>query len=148
VDSPDRRCEVLALCGYRAEKQRRWRYFIACVDGLKGFPKAIESVFPQSEVQLCIVHMVQHSLNFVGWNLRNEVVRDLKTIYTSATEAKAEIRLGEFAAKWDEKFPMISKSWKANWSRVIPFFAHPTEIRRVIYTTNASDQNTQIVPER
>lgn len=111
--------------------------FIACVDGLKGFPEAIEAVFPKTEVQLCIVHLVRHSLNFVGWKERKEVARDLKTIYTSATEAEAEIRLAEFAARWDEKFPMISRSWRSNWVRVIPFFAHPPEIRRVIYTTNA-----------
>lgn len=111
--------------------------FIACVDGLKGFPEAIESVFPKTEVQLCIVHLVRHSLNFVGWKERKEVARGLKAIYASATEAEAEIRLAEFAARWDEKFPMISRSWRANWPRVIPFFAHPPEIRRVIYTTNA-----------
>jgi putative transposase len=111
--------------------------FIACVDGLKGFPEAIEAVFPKTEVQLCIVHLVRYSLNFVGWKQRKEVARDLKTIYAAATEAEAEMRLSEFAAKWDERFPMISRSWRANWARVIPFFAHPPEIRRVIYTTNA-----------
>lgn len=110
--------------------------FIACVDGLKGFPEAIESVYPNAEVQLCIVHMVRHSLNFVGWKQRKEVAADLRTIYTSATETEAEQRLAEFAARWDDRFPMIARSWKANWSRVIPFFAHPPEIRRVIYTTN------------
>jgi len=111
--------------------------FIACVDGLKGFPEAIETVFPKTEVQLCIVHLVRHSLNFVGWKQRKEVATDLKKIYASATEDEAEMRLAEFAEKWDEKFPMISRSWRSNWPRVIPFFAHPPEIRRVIYTTNA-----------
>jgi len=111
--------------------------FIACVDGLKGFPEAIETVFPKTEVQLCIVHLVRYSLNFVGWKQRKEVARDLKTIYHAATEAEAETRLAEFAAKWDAKFPTIAKSWRSNWARVIPFFAHPPEIRRVIYTTNA-----------
>ena len=111
--------------------------FIACVDGLKGFPEAIESVFPQTEVQLCIVHLVRHSLNFVGWKQRKEVARDLKLIYTAATEVEAEQRLADFSLKWDEKFPMIAKSWRSNWTRVIPFFAHPPEIRKVIYTTNA-----------
>ena len=96
-----------------------------------------EGVFPRAEVQLCIVHLVRHSLNFVGWKQRKEVARDLKSIYTSATETEAEMRLAEFAEKWDERFPMISRSWEANWTRVIPFFAHPPEIRRVIYTTNA-----------
>ena len=110
--------------------------FIACVDGLKGFPEAIESVFPRTEVQLCIVHLVRHSLNYVGWKQRKEVARDLKIIYTAATDVEAEQRLAEFSLKWDAKFPMISKSWRNNWTRVIPFFAHPPEIRKVIYTTN------------
>jgi len=111
--------------------------FIACVDGLKGFPEAIESVFPQTDVQLCIVHLVRHSLNYVGWKQRKEVARDLKLIYTAATESEAERQLEQFSLKWDVKFPMIAKSWRANWTRVIPFFAHPPEIRKVIYTTNA-----------
>src|SRR5215467_3787438 len=111
--------------------------FIACVDGLKGFPEAIETVFPKTEVQLCIVHLVRYSLNFVGWKQRKEVARDLKAIYTAATEMEAEQRLTEFATKWDAKFPTIAKSWRTNWARVIPFFAHPPEIRKVIYTTNA-----------
>jgi putative transposase len=111
--------------------------FIACVDGLKGFPEAIESVFPQTEIQLCIVHLVRHSLNYVGWRQRREVAADLKPIYTAATEVEAEQRLNEFAAKWAEKFPLITKSWRSNWPRVIPFFAHPPQIRKIIYTTNA-----------
>lgn len=111
--------------------------FIACVDGLKGFPEAIETVFPNTEIQLCIVHLVRNSLNFVGWKERKEVAQDLRKIYTSATESEAEMRLEEFVEKWDAKFPTISKSWRANWVRVIPFFAHPPEIRKIIYTTNA-----------
>lgn len=111
--------------------------FIACVDGLKGFPEAIESIFPQTVVQLCIVHLVRHSLNYVNWKQRKEVARDLKTIYISATDTEAEQRLTEFSAKWDGKYPMIAKSWRSNWARVIPFFAHPLEVRRVIYTTNS-----------
>src|SRR5258705_3487967 len=99
--------------------------FIACVDGLKGFPEAIESVFPQSEVQLCIVHLVRHSLNYVGWQERKEVARDLKCIYSSATAAAAEQKLAEFSLKWDAKFPMIAKSWRSNCERVIPIVAHP-----------------------
>ena len=110
--------------------------FIACVDGLKGFPEAIEAVFPRTEVQLCIVHLVRHSMNYVGWQDRKEVAKDLKEIYTAATAELAEWELGEFAKKWDKRFPMISKSWLTNWSRIIPFFAHPPEIRKVIYTTN------------
>jgi len=81
--------------------------------------------------------IVRYSLNYVGWKQRKEVAADLKLIYSAATEAEAEARLTEFAAKWDEKFPTIAKSWRANWARVIPFFAYPPEIRKVIYTTNA-----------
>jgi putative transposase len=110
---------------------------IACVDGLKGFPEAIESVFPQTLVQLCIVHLIRHSLRFVAWKERKEVARDLKEIYTAATAEAGAERLNEFSAKWDARFPMISKTWRDNWIKVIPFFAHPPDIRRAIYTTNA-----------
>jgi putative transposase len=111
--------------------------FIACVDGLKGFPEAIEAVFPQAQVQLCIVHLVRHSLNYVGWKQRKEVAADLQTVYRAATREEAELRLEEFAGKWDVQFPTISRSWRANWERVTPFFAYPADIRKVIYTTNA-----------
>lgn len=111
--------------------------FIACVDGLKGFPEAIETVFPQTEVQLCIVHLVRHSLHYVGSRQRKQVAADLKIIYGAATAAEAEQRLAEFSLKWEAKFPMIAKSWRSHWERVIPFFAHPPEIRKAIYTTNA-----------
>ena len=112
--------------------------FIACVDGLKGFPEAIESVFPQTEVQLCIVHLVRHSLNYVGWKQRKEVATDLKTdLHGGDRSRKPNKDWPEFSLKWDAKFPMIAKSWRSNWTRVIPFFAHPPEIRKVIYTTNA-----------
>jgi len=111
--------------------------YIACVDGLKGFPEAIESVFPQTTVQLCIVHLVRHTLNYVGWQQRKEVARDLRSIYSAATVPAAAQKLEEFALKWDAKFPMLSKSWRSNWERVIPLFGYPPEIRKVIYTTNA-----------
>jgi len=111
--------------------------FIACVDGLKGFPEAIETVFPEAQVQLCIVHMVRHSLNFVGYKERKEVASDLQKIYRSATREDAELRLSEFSEKWDAKYPTISQSWQRNWERLVPFLAYPEEIRRVIYTTNA-----------
>jgi putative transposase len=111
--------------------------FIACVDGLKGFPEAIETVFPQAQVQLCIVHLVRHSLNYVGWKQRKQVAADLQHIYRAPTREEAELRLSEFAQKWDTQFPTISKSWRANWERVTPFFAYPEDIRKVIYTTNA-----------
>lgn len=111
--------------------------FIACVDGLKGFPEAIEAVFPKAAVQLCIVHMVRHSLNYVSWKRRPEVAADLKRIYQSATADEAEQRLGEFEAKWDAEYLPIGQSWRRNWTRLIPFFDYPPEIRKVIYTTNA-----------
>lgn len=111
--------------------------FIACVDGLKGFPEAIETVYPQATVQLCIVHMVRNSLNYVGWNKRKAVAADLKLIYSSATLAEAEMALLDFEHQWGEAYPLIAKSWRNNWQRIIPFFDYPPEIRRVIYTTNA-----------
>ena len=111
--------------------------FIACVDGLKGFPEAIEAVFPRAAVQLCVVHMVRHSLNYVSWKRRPEVAADLKRIYQSATADEAELRLGEFEAKWDDEYLPIGQSWRRNWPRLIPFFDYPPEIRKVIYTTNA-----------
>jgi len=111
--------------------------FIACVDGLKGFPEAIEAVFPKTQVQLCIVHMVRHSLNYVSWKQRKEVADDLKQIYQAPTVQQAEANLEQFEAKWDTTHPTISKSWRRNWERIIPLFSYPPEIRKAIYTTNA-----------
>lgn len=111
--------------------------FVICVDGLKGFPEAIEAVFPKAQVQLCIVHLVRHSLNYVSWKQRREVAADLRSIYTAPTAEAAEQSLNEFAGKWDKSHPTISQVWRRNWQRVIPFFAYPAEIRKVIYTTNA-----------
>jgi len=111
--------------------------FIACVDGLKGFPEAIEAVFPKATIQLCVVHMVRHSLNYVSWKRRKEVAADLRRIYQSATAEEAELRLGEFEARWDDEYLPIGQSWRRNWSRLVPFFDYPQEIRKVIYTTNA-----------
>lgn len=110
---------------------------IACVDGLKGFPEAIESVFPNTRVQICIVHMVRNSLRFVSYKDRKKVVADLKTIYQSPTEEQGKSALVEFEQKWDNRYPMISKTWRSNWERLNPFFGYPPEIRRAIYTTNA-----------
>ena len=111
--------------------------FICCVDGLSGFPEAIEAVFPKTTVQLCIVHMVRNSLKFVPWKQRKTVAADLKTIYRAATVEEAEMNLDLFAETWDESYPTISRSWRAHWERITPFFAYPDEIRKVIYTTNA-----------
>jgi len=111
--------------------------FIACVDGLKGFPEAIEAVFPKTQVQLCLVHMVRHSLRYVSWKQRKEVAEDLKSIYNAPTVEQAEANLTAFAKKWDASHPTISKSWRNNWERIIPLFSYPPEIRKAIYTTNA-----------
>lgn len=111
--------------------------FIACVDGLKGFPQAIETVYPQAQVQLCVVHLVRASLNYVNWKERKLVAQDLKIIYRSATAEQAGQELAGFAERWDRKYPTISAMWQRNWERVTPFFAFPEEIRRIIYTTNA-----------
>ncbi len=111
--------------------------FIACVDGLKGFPDAIEAVYPKEAIQLCIVHMVRNSLNFVSWKVRKEVATDLKGVYSAATVEEAEHMLSEFELKWDKQYQSISQSWRRNWARITPFFDYPPEIRKVIYTTNA-----------
>jgi putative transposase len=111
--------------------------FIACCDGLTGFPEAIEALFPQTTVQLCIVHMVRNSLSYVSYKDRKAVAADLRLIYTASTETEAEQYLVAFAEKWDKQYPTISKSWLSHWQRIIPFFAFPAEIRKAIYTTNA-----------
>lgn len=111
--------------------------FPACVDGRKGFPKAIEAVFPQTQVQLCIVHLVRASLNYVNWKERRAVARDLKGIYRAATADEAERELADFAARWNGKYPTIAALWRRHWERVVPFFAYPAEIRKIVYTTNA-----------
>jgi len=110
---------------------------ICCCDGLTGFPAAIEAVYPNAKVQLCIVHMIRQSLKFVGWKERKAVAADLKKIYGSATLDEAEAALTAFADKWDSLFPTISKMWLRHWENIIPFFDYPPEIRKVIYTTNA-----------
>jgi transposase-like protein len=112
-------------------------FFIACVDGLTGFPEAIETAYPQTRVQLCMVHLVRNSLRYVSYKHMKEVATDLKAIYSASTEADAELNVELFAENWDGLYPSISKSWRANWSRIIPLFAFSEEIRKVIYTTNA-----------
>ena len=111
--------------------------FIACVDGLKGFPEAIESVYPETQVQLCIVHMVRNSLRFVPWKDKKAVVADLKTIYTATNAEMAKENLKSFRTKWNEKYPTIADSWERNWEGLIPFLSYPDYIRKAIYTTNA-----------
>ena len=110
---------------------------IACVDGLKGFPEAIQSVFPQTEVQLCIVHLIRNSTRQVAYGEMKEVAADLKPIYTAPNADEAERQLDAFDQKWAAKYPMIAKSWRSVWTNVVPFFKFPDDIRRAIYTTNA-----------
>ena len=111
--------------------------FIACIDGLKGFPEAVESVFPKTQVQLCVVHLVRASLKYVSWKQRRQMAADLRLIYRAATAEEAERQLEHFAGRWDKTHPAVSQIWRRNWARIIPFFAFPPEIRKVIYTTNA-----------
>jgi putative transposase len=110
---------------------------IACIDGLKGFPEAINSVFPQTKIQLCIIHMIRNSTKYVSWKERKIICADLKNIYEAPTEKAGLEALDAFAEKWDKKYPMISKSWKSNWENLNEFYAYPTDIRKAIYTTNA-----------
>ena len=110
---------------------------IACIDGLKGFPEAINSVFPQTNIQLCIVHMVRNSTKYVSYKERKELCADLKRVYSAVTEEDGLDALAEFAEKWDSSYPMISKSWRDNWENLNEFFNYPKDIRKAIYTTNA-----------
>ena len=119
--------------------------FVACVDGLSGFREAIESIFPQTQVQLCIVHKVRQSLNYVSWKERKAVAADLRRIYASMTLADAEQGLAAFAKTWDTKYPAISRTWRADWAHLTTFFDYPPEIRKVIYTTNMIESiNSQL----
>jgi putative transposase len=142
--------EVLGMWAANTEGAKFWLHvltelknrgvrdiFIGCVDGLKGFPEAMQAVFPATQVQLCLVHMVRHSLTYVGWKERKEVAADLKVIYRAATVAEAEQALAAFERKWDRKYPSISKSWRTHWPELITFLKYPAEIRKAIYTTNA-----------
>ena len=110
--------------------------FIACVDGLKGFPEAIEAVFPATQVQLCMVHLVRHSLNYVSHKDRKAVAEGLKEVYQAASLGEAARQLASFEEAWDPAYPVIAKSWRSNWARVVPMFSYPAEIRRAVYTTN------------
>ena len=110
---------------------------VACCDGLKGFPEAIEAVFPRTIVQTCIVHMVRNSLNLVSWSSRRELALDLKAVYRADTEELALQALDVFEQRWGDAYPSISRSWRSNWERIRPFFEFPKDIRRAIYTTDA-----------
>jgi putative transposase len=110
---------------------------ICCVDGLKGFPEAIEAVFPKTTVQTCIVHLIRHSLKYVPRREREQVARDLKPIYTAIDADAAQQALERFDEKWGARFPVITQAWLNAWEYVTPFLAFGPEVRRVIYTTNA-----------
>jgi putative transposase len=119
--------------------------FIVCVDGLTGFPEAIRAAFPQTKVQLCIVHLVRAALKYTTETDSREVASDLKTIYQSATVLEAEEALEKFAAKWDAKYPTIARQWRAKWSDIITLFEFPSAIRRAIYTTNAIESVNSVI---
>ena len=118
---------------------------IACIDGLKGFPDAIQSVYPQTQIQLCIVHMVRNSVKYVPWKDYKPVTADLKRIYQSITEEEALLALAQFAERWDEKYPQISKSWRACWHNLNTLFNYPQDIRKAIYTTNAIESLNSVI---
>lgn len=118
---------------------------IACVDGLKGFPDAINSTYPETRIQLCIVHMVRNSMKFVPWKDYKAVAADLKKIYQSVTEEEALLALDQFSATWDEKYPQISRSWRAHWSNLNTLFDYPQDIRKAIYTTNAIESLNSVI---
>jgi transposase-like protein len=109
---------------------------IACVDGLKGFPEAIETIFPKAEVQLCVVHQIRNSMKYVGSNNHKEFMADLKRVYKASTKDLAESELDILAGKWNDKYPIVITSWRNNWERLSQYFKYPEAIRRIIYTTN------------
>jgi transposase-like protein len=118
---------------------------IACVDGLKGFPDAINTVYPDTQIQLCIVHMVRNSLKFVPWKDYKAITSDLKRIYQSITEEDALISLDQFEQRWDSKYPNISRSWRNNWQNISTVFNYPDDIRKAIYTTNAIESLNSVI---
>ncbi|MBQ4880404.1 IS256 family transposase, partial [Pseudoalteromonas luteoviolacea] len=118
---------------------------IACVDGLKGFPDAINTVFPETKIQLCIVHMVRNAVKYVPWKDYKAVTTDLKLIYQSATEEEALMALESFSTRWDDKYPQISRSWRSHWNNLNTLFAYPADIRKAIYTTNAIESLNSVI---
>lgn len=119
--------------------------FIACVDGLTGFPEAIEASFPKTKVQLCIVHMVRNSLRYVPAKDMKAVAKDLKAIYRSRNATEAAAALDAFATTWSEKYPNIEKSWRRHWDNLITMFDYPDEIRKIFYTTNAIESLNSVI---
>jgi transposase-like protein len=118
---------------------------IACVDGLKGFPDAINAVYPKTQIQLCIVHMVRNSMKYVPWKDYKAITADLKEIYQAATEDEALLALEHFGDQWDKKYPQISRSWTAHWDNINTLFSYPQDIRKAIYTTNAIESLNSVI---
>jgi transposase-like protein len=118
---------------------------IACVDGLKGFPDAINSAFPETQIQLCIVHMIRNSVRYVPWKDYKPVTADLKQIYQAVTEEEALLALTRFSERWDGKYPQISRSWHAHWENLNTLFNYPEDIRKAIYTTNAIESLNSVI---
>jgi len=118
---------------------------IACVDGLKGFPDAIQAVYPQTQVQLCIVHMIRNSVRYVPWKDYKAMTADLKKIYQSVTEDEALLALEQFEKRWDEQYPQISRSWRTHWQNLNTLFNYPADIRKAIYTTNAIESLNSVI---
>jgi putative transposase len=154
----DGRRETLGIWFQRTEGAKFWMsvltdlkqrgvddVLVCCVDGLAGFPEAIEAVYPHAWTQTCLVHLVRQSLRFVPYKDRKKVAADLRAIYTAADAETAELELEAFADTWDARYPMISQSWRAAWDHVVPFLAFPADVRRILYTTNTIEAlNRQI----
>jgi transposase-like protein len=118
---------------------------IACVDGLKGFPEAIAAEYPQTRIQLCIVHMVRNSLKFVSWKDYKHVTADLKKVYQASTEELALMELEQLGERWNSSYPHIAKSWKTHWANLRTVYEYPPEIRKAIYTTNAIESLNSVI---
>lgn len=110
---------------------------IAVIDGLKRFPEAIRSVFPETQVQTCVVHLMRHGLNLCSWKDRQRMANDMKAIYRASSVEEAAERLDEFERNWGDSHPTVVRSWRANWEEIIPMFGIDPEVRRLLYTTNA-----------
>jgi len=133
------------VCQNRIQCRGVQDILIACVDGLKGFPEAIESVYPRTRIQLCIVHLVRHSMKYVSWKDYKPVAADLKRIYQSAAEDEALQALEDLAERWDGKYPRISRSWRDHWPNLRTLFNYPADIRKAIYTTNAIESLNSVI---
>ncbi len=120
-------------------------FSLLTVDGLKGFPDAINTAFPDTQIQLCIVHMARNAMKYVPWKDYKAVAADLKQIYQSATEEAALLKLNELSERWDDKYPQISRSWRAHWHNLNTLFNYPEDIRKAIYTTNAIESLNSVI---